>query len=260
MKIIVPSIILLTTVMAGFLIAKPRTNKDFKAQTYHSPQGGTLPYQIYIPEDPGSNELYPLVIFLHGSGQRGNDNANQLLLGVRDIRLFSIQQSKPAIIIAPQIPHHDQWVNISANSHPTDNSALPTVSMKLTIDLMNHIIKTLPVDKNRIYVTGLSIGGFGTWDLIQRFPDTFAAAIPVCGGGNKNKAEQIKHIPIWAFHGDKDMIVDPNRSREMISAIKKAGGNPNYTEYKNVAHDSWTATYSDENVLKWLFSQKKSTY
>ena len=101
------------------------------------------------------------------------------------------------------------------------------------------------------------MGGFGTWDIIQRLPDLFAAAIPVCGGGDAAQAEKIKDIPIWAFHGDKDTVVKTVRSRDMIAAIKKAGGNPQYTEYKGVAHDSWTQTYSDKNVLRWLFMQKK---
>jgi len=243
--------------MVSVLIVNARAKSDFQAKVFHSPQGNKIPYQIYLPDDLQSDKLYPLVIFMHGSGQRGSNNINQLSLGVREIRSFSIQHDEPAIIIAPQVPYHDQWVNISPGSHSPENSGQPTIAMKLTIALMNNILQTFPVDKNRIYVTGLSMGGFGTWDLIQRFPDTFAAAIPVCGGGDKNKAEQIRHIPVWAFHGEKDTIVEPSRSREMITAIKNAGGNPKYTEYKNVMHDAWTATYSDKNVLKWLFSQKK---
>ncbi len=257
MKIIVTGIIILTTTMVSILIMKARAKEDFQAKIYHSPQGNTIPYQIYISDDLEGRKLYPLVIFMHGSSQRGDNNINQLILGVRKIRSFSIQNNEPVIIIAPQVPYHDQWVNIPTDSNPSDNTAQATTSMQVTIHLMNHIIQSFPVDKNRIYVTGLSMGGFGTWDLIQRFPDIFAAAIPVCGGGDKNKAEQIMHIPIWAFHGEKDTIVDPNRSREMIAALKNAGGNPKYTEYKNVSHDAWTPTYSDKNVLKWLFSQKK---
>ncbi len=257
MKIIVASIIILTTIMLSVLMVNARAKSDFQAKVFHSPQGNKIPYQIYLPDDLQSDKRYPLVIFMHGSGQRGNNNINQLILGVREIRSFSIQHDEPAIIIAPQVPYHDQWVNFSPGSHAPENFNQPTASIKLTIDLMNHILQTFPVDKNRIYVTGLSMGGFGTWFLIQRFPNTFAAAIPVCGGGDKDRAERIKHIPIWAFHGDKDTIVDPERSREMIAAINKVGGNPKYTEYKNVAHDAWTPTYSDENVLKWFFSQKK---
>ena len=135
--------------------------------------------------------------------------------------------------------------------------ATPSAPMRLTLEWLNECIKTLPVDEKRIYVTGASMGGFGTWDIIQRQPTLFAAAMPVCGGGDTALAPQIKQIPIWAFHGGNDDAVKTSRSRDMIEALKKAGGTPRYTEYPGVRHDAWTPTYANPAVLKWLFDQSK---
>jgi len=123
--------------------------------------------------------------------------------------------------------------------------------------LIEALCKEYPIDKGRIYLTGLSMGGYGTWDLISRRPELFAAAIPVCGGGDPAQAEKLAKLPIWAFHGDADPLVPVERPRDMIAAIKKAGGEPKYTEYKGVGHDAWTPTYRDSKVLDWLFEQKK---
>src|SRR5207237_1227270 len=113
------------------------------------------------------------------------------------------------------------------------------------------------IDRKRIYLTGLSMGGYGTWVLLARKPELFAAGVPICGGGHVEGAKKLAKIPIWAFHGDKDGAVPPERSREMIEAIEKAGGKPKYTEYGGVGHDSWTRTYRDPKMHEWLFAQKK---
>ena len=129
--------------------------------------------------------------------------------------------------------------------------------MKAVKKLLEETMKEFPIDPQRVYVTGLSMGGFGTWDIIQRYPDLFAAALPICGGGDTAQAERLKNMPIWAFHGSIDKVVIPERSRNMIAAIKKAGGQPIYTEYPGVGHVSWTQTYSNHAVMDWLFAQEK---
>lgn len=129
--------------------------------------------------------------------------------------------------------------------------------MQLTIDLLKEIRATQPVDETCIYVTGLSMGGFATWDIIQRMPDTFAAAMPICGGGDTSKAKTINKIPIHVFHGDADDAVKVKRSRDMVAALKKAGSPVLYTEYPGVGHFSWQQTYSSDENISWLFSQKK---
>jgi predicted peptidase len=129
--------------------------------------------------------------------------------------------------------------------------------MKLLLGLIDSLEKTLPIDKSRIYVTGLSMGGYGTWDLISRRPERFAAAVPVCGGGDEGQAANAAKVPVWAFHGGKDGVVIPERSRNMVEALKTAGATPKYTEYPEVGHDSWNKAYADPEMMKWLFSQKR---
>ena len=123
---------------------------------------------------------------------------------------------------------------------------------------LDQLIAKKPIDTRRIYLTGLSMGGYGTWDLIARQPERFAAAIPICGGGDPATAERIKHIPLWVFHGDADSAVKVSRSRDMVAALKQAGGEPKYTEYEGVGHDSWTRTYKSPEIYEWLFSQRLS--
>jgi predicted peptidase len=127
----------------------------------------------------------------------------------------------------------------------------------MALKLLDNLPKLFSVDPDRIYITGLSMGGYGTWDALQRKPDYFAAAIPICGGGDVNGAEKMKDVPIWAFHGDADGAVKVSRSRDMIEALKAAGGKPKYTEYPGGGHDSWTATYKNPEVMAWLFEQKR---
>jgi predicted peptidase len=131
-----------------------------------------------------------------------------------------------------------------------------SVPMNLTMDLLEKLIHKYPIDKKRIYVTGLSMGGFGAWDMICRYPGKFAAAIPICGGGDTGKAQLLVNTPIWAFHGSNDKVVKVILSRNMINAIKANGGNPKYTEYKGVGHDCWINAYKEKGLLEWLFGQK----
>ena len=134
--------------------------------------------------------------------------------------------------------------------------ATPTRPMQLFIQLLDKVLKEYPIDPARIYVTGVSMGGFGTWDLLARFPTRFAAAVPICGGGDESTAAKIKHVPIWAFHGALDHTVPPEKSRSMIQALQRAGGLPGYTEYPDIEHNSWVWAYRDPHLMVWLFKQK----
>lgn len=233
----------------------PSYERFFQAKVYADDSGRFLPYRIHIPANNDSNMKLPLVLFFHGAGQRGVDNKSQLSLGVPDILKFTIHRQQPAIIVAPQVPLQQQWVDKPWTSDEHSMPEQASVSMQLTIDLLQQLTASLPIDMNRLYVTGLSMGGFGVWDILQRHPDLFAAAVPVCGGGDVKYASRIKHIPVWAFHGDSDQVVKPQLSRNMINALKTAGGNPKYTEYKEQGHDSWVSAYQDEQMLDWLFAQ-----
>lgn len=231
----------------------------YEARVYKNEKGEALKYRLMVPKDysPSGTEKYPLVLFLHGAGERGDDNGKQLVHGTKEFAKDENRQKFPCFVIAPQCPDGKKWseVDWSADTHkqPEEES----ISLKLARELMASLEKEFRIDTKRLYVTGLSMGGYGTWDLVSRTPDLFAAAIPVCGGGDETQAERLTKLPIWVFHGDKDTAVKPERSRRMVEAIKKAGGSPKYTEYPNVGHDSWSQTYSNPDVIAWLFAQRR---
>jgi len=224
----------------------------FSYEKYFNADGDTLNYRQLISDyDP--NSKYPLVIFLHGSGERGNDNNAQLKWGVKNFASSRNMKMHHPIVIAPQCPKNMSWANYSSEQMSLIDT--PSKPMKLLMELINQAKQNLPVDTSRIYITGLSMGGFGTFDAISRYPDLFAAAVPVCGGGDLSKASKISHIPIWIFHGALDEAVDPALSQNMLEALTKAGAKPGYTQYPEAGHFSWIAAYSDEMMIDWLFKQ-----
>ncbi|MFO0901893.1 MAG: prolyl oligopeptidase family serine peptidase [Pirellulales bacterium] len=229
----------------------------FEARTYTDAQGDKLLYRLLTPKNYDPNKKYPLVVFLHGAGERGNDNFAQLKHGMADFASDAAREKHPAFVMAPQCPTNEKWVDVDWSSPKSDMPERPASPMRLTLAAIEQLQKEYSIDADRLYLTGLSMGGYGTWDALQRHPRMFAAAIPICGGGDPKHASKFVHVPLWAFHGDKDTAVKPERSREMIAALKAAGGSPQYTEYKDVGHDSWTATYKNSEVIDWLFAQKR---
>ncbi len=218
----------------------------------------TLKYRQLFP-DANPSRKYPLVIFLHGSGERGSDNDAQLKWGVMNFAVEQTMMKYPAFVIAPQCPANLNWANIAMNRNTREVRLEkdPSKPMELVIALINKMIKDSPIDKNRIYITGLSMGGFGTFDAIERYPNLFAAAVPVCGGGDISKVESIKQIPIWIFHGAEDPAVDSQFSLDMTQALTKAGAHPGFTQYPESGHFSWLAAYSDPLTMEWMFRQHK---
>src|SRR5580765_5376456 len=203
-------------------------------------KGDTLNYRQLYP-DSDTMRKYPLVIFLHGSGERGSDNEAQLKWGVMNFATDHNMMMHPAIVIAPQCPERMSWSNFTRTKISSEARLQPTPSkpMELVIGLIHQLMKTMPVDSNRIYITGLSMGGFGTYDAIERYPELFAAAVPVCGGGDVSKVTSIVHIPIWIVHGAEDPAVNPLYSLDMFQALTKAGAHPGFTQYPEVGHFSW---------------------
>jgi len=230
----------------------------FEAFVYQEESGKTLPYRQLSPPILQAGERYPLILFLHGAGERGNDNRSQLVHVARELETPEMQQRYPAFVIAPQCPTGQQWVDTpwTLDSHTMPEQ--PSEPMALLLGLISQTQKTLPIDSNRIYVVGLSMGGFGTWDLLQRRPEQFAAAIPMCGGGDSDCAELIKDVPVWVAHGDADTVVKVKRSRDQVAALRAAGGQPIYTEYPGVGHNSWTPTAQNRMIWDWLFAQRKA--
>lgn len=218
--------------------------------------GDSLPYRLLKPL-PSPQQTFPLVIFLHGAGERGNDNEVQIK---HITELFLNDRNRtdhPCYVVAPQCPKGEMWARYDGDVATMKLRKKPTKAMSLVIAMIDSVLEKYPIDRSRIYITGVSMGGFGTWDLISRYPEKFAAAIPICGGGDAAMAAKIKTVPIWAFHGAKDKIVSPDHSRKMINAIRESGGDANYTEYPEVEHNSWVKAYKDPALPEWLFRQKK---
>ena len=211
----------------------------FQARIYK-----TLPYRLYIPPNYDSARKYPVVLYLHGSSGIGADNLKQIsgtsVRGTRTWTASKVQAKYPTFVLAPQASG-ESWMR-----------EFPTI-----LELLESLETEFSIDTARIYVVGQSMGGFGTWALIRVRPDVFAAAIPLCGGGNPFRANRIAQIPIWAFHGDADPTVSVEESRRMIAAIRQVGGSPRYTEYKGVGHDVWNKAFQEKELVDWLFSQHK---
>lgn len=221
------------------------------------PGGAALPYRLLRPAKLKTGVKYPLVLFFHGAGERGDDNVKQLVHGMKEFVKDVNRTKHPCFVVAPQCPAGTWW------SAPTRSKlAKPAARLHRPLEssmaLLDSLEREFPIDAARIYVTGLSMGGYATWDLILHHPDRFAAAAPICGGGDVAQAGKLAQLPIWAFHGEADKAVPVALTRGMIDAIRKAGGKPRYTEYAGVGHDSWTRTYADPKFIAWLFAQKKS--
>jgi predicted peptidase len=231
--------------------------KSYEAGQYENAKGQSLAYRLLKPEKIEPGKMYPLVLFLHGAGERGADNAAQLKHGARKFAKPANRHKYPCFVVVPQCPADQKWVAVDFQkpSHTMPKTA--SVPLTLALELVEKLVAELPVDKSRLYITGISMGGFGTWDAVQRRPELFAAAVPICGGGDTAEAAKLTKLPIWAFQGDRDDVVPPCRTPDMVAAIRNAGGTPKMTMYPGVGHDSWTTTYADLAVLAWLFAQKK---
>ncbi|WP_197414346.1 prolyl oligopeptidase family serine peptidase [Lacimicrobium alkaliphilum] len=235
----------------------------YKALVF-SHQGETLPYRILYPLNFDPEQSYPLVLFLHGAGERGDDNLAQLTHGAELFAREAIQREYPAIVVFPQAAEEDYWANVDVNSESSpyklrfaDKDAQPTQAMQLLLGLMDELSSEPFVDQQRIYVGGLSMGGMGTYEILARRPKMFAAAIAICGGGNlKNAGHYRQGLPLWAFHGEDDEVVDADLSEQMVAAINQHGGNARLTLYKDTGHNSWDKAFSEPDLFPWLFSHQ----
>jgi predicted peptidase len=246
-------------------VAVPGTSSDtvptetlfFEKHDYQDSAGRVLPYRLLRPPRIEADRRYPLVVFLHGAGERGTDNEKQLTHGARQFASVENRDNHPCFLIAPQCPEGQRWVEVDWSADRHTRPEVLDAAGRLTLELIEKSIRDLPVDPKRVYITGLSMGAFGAWDLLSRRPELFAAAVCVCGGADEATAAAIKHIPTWVFHGARDRAVNPARSRNMVLALQKAGGTPTYTEYADVGHNSWDNAYGDPELYKWLFGQTK---
>lgn len=226
--------------------------------------GDTLQYRVMYPEHFDESKQYPMVLFLHGAGERGNDNAKHLVHGSK---LFADKINRgafPAIVIFPQCPKDDYWANadIDRSTKPIKLTfpltAPPTKALNSAMLLVEDFLSKPFVNTQKVYVGGLSMGGMGTFEILYRKPDTFAAAFAICGGGNPEGVSQYAtKTKLWVFHGAKDDVVDPQLSVNMVLAYLKAGGKPHFSLYADDNHNSWDSAFAEPLLLPWLFSKTK---
>lgn len=224
----------------------------------------TMPYRVLLPLNFDATKKYPVVFFLHGSGERGNDNEAQLIHGGDFFLKDGFRKNYPAIVIFPQCSAAGYWSNVLRTFEATQKATYtflpegaPTKDMSILLSLVKYITETYPVDKSRIYVGGLSMGGMGTYELVSRSPGMFAAAFPICGGANPSTAVSLKHVAWWIFHGAKDDVVYPSFAEKMFAALKKENVNVRFTLYPDANHNSWDAAFAEPGLSQWLFSQHK---
>ena len=243
-------------------------------------QGNSLTYYLYLPANYISTKKYPLVLLLQGGGERSKPQNTplqneKLLLNGPYAQVWSadyrapgnpdIQQRWPCFVVIPQMELSQQWVNVDIHAGSYTQPAQPSLPLELTKELLDNLQRQYSaIDSNRLYITGLSNGGYGTWDAIERWPTYFAAAAPIAGAGDPSKAAVLKNLPIWAFHGSADSTVPVSGSRDMIAAIRAQGGHPRYTEFTGQGHGVWpyvyslgTSSLSVSGFFPWLFSQQK---
>jgi predicted peptidase len=231
---------------------------DYEARTFTGADGNTIQYRLFIPRDYDPGEEYPMVLFHHGGGGTGNDNRRNLEGALAFEWAGPERQAEnPSFIVAPQIPRGERGNRQEGGSR----TELMRGHTRTIHEILDSLEKEFSIDTSREYVTGLSMGGECTWmSLIER-PDRFAAAAPIYAGDRfigldaKGRGEMFAQFPMWIFHGDADEVISVDVSREVVKALRDAGGNPKYTEYPGVNHNSWDMTYRDSEFIEWLFSQ-----
>lgn len=227
-----------------------------EAREWTAPDGTLIRYRWSAPANPEPGKTYPLVLFLHGAGERGTDNTAHLKHGIRSILENAEKLNQPIFLIAPQCPPDRWWAPVDREAWKLSAADQPNNLLDGVLGLVEKTSKEQPVDSKRFYVTGISMGGFATWDLLGRAPKKIAAAIPICGGGDPDLVKRYENVPIWAFHGEADPVVPVHTTKDMIAALAKAGIRSKATYYPGVEHDSWTQTYKDPEVIRWLFDQR----
>ena len=225
----------------------------------------SIPYRILLPKNFSPNKEYPLLIFLHGAGERGNDNENQLYHGSNFFLSYEFRNTYPSIIVFPQCPKNSYWAKIKGvpnPKYPTEkesfSNSLPNNPQLLIVEsLLFDLEKKYKINPDKRFIAGLSMGGMGTFELIARNPNYFTAGIAICGGANLKWAKFFKNTPLWIFHGMEDNVVPPELSITMFDVIKAYNPKSKLTLYENVGHNSWDPALKEPDLMSWLFSNKK---
>ncbi len=247
--------LLTLTFLFLLVLALPGAAQDvvdgFAGRVYTSAAKQRMPYRLFVPPAYDKDKRYPLVLWLHGAGGAGTNNRAQIsgdqIPGTHTWTRPQNQSRYPTFVVVPQSPTN--WISNGIESLSPE--------MLLVLEILEAVRAEFNIDASRIYVAGQSDGGVGAWNVITQRPDVFAAAIPLCGGGDPSQAYRIANIPIWAFHGARDAIIPVAESRKMITAVRKVGGHPRYTEYRNLGHDIWVPVFAEPDLAGWLFAQHR---
>ncbi|MFI5272877.1 MAG: peptidase [Ktedonobacterales bacterium] len=242
------------------------TTMGYATWTFADVLGASMTFYVHVPDGYDPTRRYPLVLLLHGGGERGNSNATPAqnrdrLLTLPYVRQWAspaVQSRWPSFIVIPQVLDDHRWVNVPAAHGSYSLAANATDTLRLAVEVIGALQRSTyaGIDSQRLYITGMSMGGYGVWEAVERWPSTFAAAAPIAGAGDPAHAGVLARMPIWAFHGVTDSIVPVSGSRDMIRAIQRASGEPRYTEYAATNHDIWMRVYTSQDFLSWLFAQK----
>jgi len=223
--------------------AAPEAGKQVE-MTFKTSDGAEVEYLLYLPntDDTASETKAPMVLFLHGSGERNGPLS--LVAKWGPPRLAAAGEDFPFVLVSPQCPREDRWTS--------------TVQLDRLTELVEHVTSNYGVDEKKMYLTGLSMGGYGAWSLAARDPTKFAAVVPICGGGKTDFAESLKDVPIWAWHGDQDGAVPFKQSVDMVDAIKEAGGTKvKFTSLEGVGHNCWSSAYATPQLYQWMMQQSR---
>lgn len=227
--------------------------------TQNSKKSNALPFLLKTPNNLNDSLLYPLIVCFHGAGGRGTDNIGTGSMAFNRLKRLIDNEKYKSFLFMAQCPENEQWVDTPWKD---GNYSMSNIEISNELEWVNNkidsIIRNYQVDPNRIYITGMSMGGFATWDMILRFPDKYACAIPICGGGDTAYAKNLKNLPIWIFHGEKDKIVPVASSREMYKCLSNISEVVRYTEFDSTGHDAWTKAWEKEMLIDWMFKQKST--
>ncbi len=235
----------------------------FEKKEYQHEDGKVLPYRILYPENYDKSKKYPLILVLHGAGERGTDNESQLVHGSKLFADAENRKKFPAIVVFPQCPQTSFWaaIKVDTTQRPFaisfDYNTAPNWPLLAANNLVKELAAKEAVDNSRIYISGLSMGGMGTFESVYRNPGLYAAALPICGGGDEKSYAQWKgKTAFWVFHGDADPVVKVKLSQDMVAQLKKIGATVTYTEYPGVMHNSWDNAFAEPTYLSWMMQQK----
>ena len=244
--------------------ARAQDMNPYEKREFKTAQGNTLPYRLLFPKNYDKSKKYPLILFLHGAGERGTDNEKQLVHGSKMFLEAQNRERFPAIVVMPQCPEDSYWssVKVDRDKQPMtfafDYQRPSNWPLVAAYDLVKQLVAEESVDKHRLYLMGLSMGGMGTFEQVFNHPKTFAAAVPICGGGDVAAYDnRVRQTPYWVFHGAADSVVPVENSRRMVEKLKALKVPVQYTEYPGVDHNSWDNAFAEPELLPWLFSHSR---